>query len=205
MSFYGLASSGVSCSVYFPSCESFSFRSLDVPSLSFFFGRWPITFGATISGVCAGVGGVALNNIFRRHYQLRSMARMSTYLPIAVLPGMAAMVAHSLVTSDILLMNTTCVVCTQTKAMMSQLFLGIFYPCLIAPAACLSFAVRYNTYAVPPIKTHYKHIIIDISTTLKKKSKLLTTLCAFQCIVTFFLLHTQMNSVLKIQRKLSQS
>uniref|UniRef100_A0A4D5RDE5 Uncharacterized protein n=1 Tax=Ixodes scapularis TaxID=6945 RepID=A0A4D5RDE5_IXOSC len=124
-------------------------------------------------------------------------------MPIAILPGGAALFLHTAISADILIMNTKCVVCTQTKAIASQLVLGVLYPSVIAPLACLSFAVRYNTYAVPPVKTHYRHIFIDATTTLKKKGNTLAALSAAQCIVAFLLMHGQMNSVFKMQRKLS--
>uniref|UniRef100_A0A131XPU4 Putative conserved plasma membrane protein n=1 Tax=Ixodes ricinus TaxID=34613 RepID=A0A131XPU4_IXORI len=164
---------------------------------------WPITYGPLISGLAAAAGGMKLNNIFRRHYQLKTFARVATYIPIAVLPGGAALILHTAISADILIMNTKCVVCTQTKAIASQLVFGVLYPSVIAPLACLSFAVRYNTYAVPPVKTHYKHIFIDVTTTLKKKGNMLAALSAAQCIVAFLLMHGQMNSVFKMQRKLS--
>ncbi|CAN7997233.1 unnamed protein product [Ixodes hexagonus] len=165
---------------------------------------WPITWSPVISGVAAAVGGMKLNNLFRRHYQLKAFARLSTYIPIAVLPGAAALIVHTAVSADILIMNTKCVICTQVKAIASQLFFGVLYPSVIAPLACLSFAVRYNTYAVPPVKTHYRHVFIDASTTLKKRGNMLVALSAAQCIVAFLLMHAQMNTVFKMQKKLSQ-
>lgn len=165
---------------------------------------WPVTYGAAISGIAAAFGGAVLNAIFRKHYVLRNIGLVATTLPNFGLPGVLAYIASAHAMHDIIVMDTHCVVCTQTKAMALQLGFGAIYPCIMAPLACLTIAARSFTYPVPPYRTHYKDILTDIYRVFRKHRITLAGLTAFQCILAFGLLHMQMRSVIKVQRKLAE-
>lgn len=165
---------------------------------------WPIIHGATISGTAAGFSGAMLNIIFRKHYALRTLAQVSTTIPNVLLPGALAYLTSSIVMHNIVLMDIECVVCTQTRAMAYQMGFGAIYPCIMAPLSCLSVAARSLTYPVPPLRTHYKDILADIHRVFKKHRITLAALAAFQFVVSFGLLHMQMQTVFKVQRKLEE-
>lgn len=165
---------------------------------------WPVTHGAKISGVAAAFGGAVLNAMFRKHFVLQRIGMMSTTMPNVFLPGALAYITSSFSMHNIILMDTECVVCTQAKAMVSQVGFGVVYPCIMAPLSCLMLAARCMTYPVPPLSTHYKDIFADIHRILRRRSTTLAGLTALQFIVSFGLLHMQMKSVFKVQRKLAK-
>uniref|UniRef100_A0A131YZV7 Transmembrane protein 126A n=1 Tax=Rhipicephalus appendiculatus TaxID=34631 RepID=A0A131YZV7_RHIAP len=165
---------------------------------------WPITHGATLSGIAAAFSGAMLNAMFRKHYVLRRIGIVATTMPNVFLPGALAYITGSLCMHDIILMDTKCVVCTQAKAMAYQVGFGVIYPCIMAPMSCLMIAARCLTYPVPPLTTHYKDILADIRRIFGKRSSTLAGLTALQFIVSFGLLHMQMKSVFKVHRKLAE-
>ncbi|XP_075537672.1 transmembrane protein 126 isoform X2 [Dermacentor variabilis] len=165
---------------------------------------WPVTYGAAISGIAAAFGGIVLNAIFRKHYVLRSIGLAATTLPNFAIPGVLAYIGSTQAMHNIIVMDTQCVVCTQTKATALQLGFGAIYPCIMAPLSCLTIAARSFTYPVPPFRTHYKDILADIYRTFRKHRITLAGLAALQCIVAFGLIHMQMDSMIKVQRKLAE-
>uniref|UniRef100_L7LYY4 Uncharacterized protein n=1 Tax=Rhipicephalus pulchellus TaxID=72859 RepID=L7LYY4_RHIPC len=165
---------------------------------------WPITHGATISGIAAAFSGAVLNAMFRKHYVLQRIGVFATTMPNIVLPGAVAFITGSLSMHDIILMDTECIACTQAKAMAFQVGFGVIYPCIMAPVSCLMIAARCFTYPVPPLSTHYKDIFADIRRVFRRRSSTLAGLTALQFIVSFGLLHMQMKSVFKVQRKLAE-
>lgn len=165
---------------------------------------WPITHGATISGIAAALSGVVLNAIFRKHYVLQRLGTVATTVPNVFFPGALAFITSSLSMHNVILMDTQCVVCTQTKAMAYQVGFGAIYPCIMAPLSCLMIAARCLTYPVPPFRTHYKDILADVHRVLRRRSSTLAGLAALQFVVSFGLLHMQMKSVFKVHRKLAE-
>lgn len=164
---------------------------------------WALRYGPTVSAIAASAGGVVLNTMFRRHFFLRNLGWIATSLPNIAMPGMMALGASMMVLDDVLLMDTRCVVCTQTQAVAWQLGVGVLYPCFMAPLSCLAIAVRCSTYPVPDWKTSYRHILADIHKVFQKNSRTMAGLAAFQCVVAFATVHMQMRSVLKMHSKLA--
>uniref|UniRef100_A0A0C9SBI9 Uncharacterized protein n=1 Tax=Amblyomma americanum TaxID=6943 RepID=A0A0C9SBI9_AMBAM len=164
----------------------------------------PITCGAAIAGIAASFGGIMLNAIFRKHFQLHRIGMLSTTAPNLALPGMLAFLLSTKTLQDLALMDTQCVVCTQMEAVCWQLTFGTLYPCIMAPMACLNVAMRNYTYPVLPFRTHYKEILHDILKVLQKHRGRVGRLAAFQCVLAFTLIHMQMRSILKVHRKLAE-
>ncbi|XP_064455041.1 uncharacterized protein LOC135366295 [Ornithodoros turicata] len=161
---------------------------------------FPLRAGSGISASAVGISSMIIHSMFRKHYRLQSFARASTYLPSVALPMIGAFLSQHLVASDIILLNTRCTACLQSKGIAQQLFFGLLYPVVTGPALCITFALRYNTYALPPLKTHYGSIIQDALMTVKR-SATIVTIFGLQAAVAFLLLHMQMRSVLKLHSR----
>lgn len=166
--------------------------------------RLPLTAGPGVACAVAGAGGATFVHLFRKHYRLANFGRAATYLPCVVLPAMGALLSQGLVTSDLVLLDTKCISCVQLRAAALQLFFGFLYPALTVPVACIGLALRYNTYALPPLRTHYRHVVSDAAAALRKRSSRVKAVLGFQCAASFLLLHLQMNSVLKVHTRLSR-
>ncbi|XP_076323908.1 transmembrane protein 126 isoform X2 [Tachypleus tridentatus] len=114
---------------------------------------WPFTYGQILLSAMSGVGGFYCNQYYRKCLNLRNYARMSTYIPVVVLPSFLTPLLHStLITSDILIGKTPCSMCVQIKAMALQVSIGALYPMVLAPLGCFQFAERYFTYPLPSVK-----------------------------------------------------
>lgn len=121
---------------------------------------WPFEQGQFILAAAAGLGGLGLNFYYRRKLNLGSLAKYTTYMPAIVLPSILAPIFHSVfITSDVLIKKSSCSLCVELRSAILQGTAGAIYPLFITPLAAFHYADANYTYAIPPIKTHFKDII----------------------------------------------
>jgi len=59
-----------------------------------FFYRWPFRYGFGILGACSALSGLYINSYFRNRLRLHSYGRVSSYLPLVVLPSIMSALFH---------------------------------------------------------------------------------------------------------------
>ncbi|XP_046617679.1 uncharacterized protein LOC124303898 [Neodiprion virginianus] len=121
---------------------------------------WPLRSGIGILSITAAVAGIYVNAHYRRKMKLMKIGSAATYLPIIVLPGIAATFAHKLfVTRDILLERKKCLLCLETRAALLQFTVGFLYPMTLGPMGSVLLATRYATYRLPNITNDFWGLI----------------------------------------------
>ncbi|XP_067626714.1 uncharacterized protein [Eurosta solidaginis] len=114
---------------------------------------WSLRFGPGILGAMAGAAGVYINSHYRHKLKLGNYGKVSTYLPIVVIPTMFSMMAHKFFVQRSIILDdfTGCPLCLQIRAGAVQGALGVCYPTILAPFAASMFATRHFTYRLPSI------------------------------------------------------
>lgn len=92
-------------------------------------------------GAFGAVSGIIINNHYRNKLKLGNYGRLSSYLPIVVLPAIGSSIVHTtFIQPEFMLNKQPCAICTQIKGGLVQASLAVAYPMVLAPLA--SFMVR---------------------------------------------------------------
>ncbi|XP_063705756.1 uncharacterized protein LOC134834883 [Culicoides brevitarsis] len=122
---------------------------------------WPLKYASPICGVASMLSAAFVNTHFRRKLKLFSHHRFASYVPTVCLPAIMTTLFHSnFVMTDVLLGETPCPVCVQTRAMAIQVGFGALYPCLLAPISSFMFATRNFTYRLPDLSKNPFEILM---------------------------------------------
>lgn len=142
-----------------------------------------------MAGATGGVLATLLKRQFpipRVNFFIRNMA-----LPLAVLtPAQMSYLAHKfLVTNDVLLADTACPVCLETRAGSLQLATGLLLPAVIAYAGVLVNGMKVNSEAVTPdmvrvrwLPKSWRGVANTASKTVSRNSAVLAGLAALNLV-----------------------
>ena len=93
---------------------------------------WPINYGLALCGTAAGASGLFSYLALSKQLELWKYSKGIRFfpLPLSILvPAACAAAAHQvLVTEDIILQETACPVCVETRAISLQVALGAIFP-----------------------------------------------------------------------------
>ncbi|XP_050306459.1 uncharacterized protein LOC126743413 [Anthonomus grandis grandis] len=119
-----------------------------------------LRYGPYILGTTALLSGIFYNNYFRKKFMLGHLGRLSTYLPISVVPATLTAVLHTeLVLKDIILLKSDqCPLCLQTRAAILQVGFSTIFPIIIGPMGCAAVAMRYGTFNLPYLHEKPKEV-----------------------------------------------
>lgn len=151
----------------------------------------------------AAATGVFVNNHYRTKLRLGSSGKLSTYLPIVVIPAMFSMISHKFfVQRDILLESmqlSNCPLCLQMRGVAFQAGLGVIYPTMLAPFAAFMFATRHYTYRLPSITEQPMEVFKLWRKMTKPIVPILGALLAGQSIITMYLTYKEQEENFKVQ------
>ncbi|XP_013787901.1 uncharacterized protein LOC106471827 [Limulus polyphemus] len=166
---------------------------------------WPFTYGQVLISAISGAGGFYCNHYYRKCMKLRNCARMSTYIPVVVLPSLLTPILHStLITSDILIGKTPCSLCVQIKAMALQVTIGALYPMVLAPLGCFQFAERYLTYPLPSIRDSPREVFRLYQKLTAARLPQFGVNVMIQALLAWFITHKEITCLHTITSKLER-
>uniref|UniRef100_U5EFQ6 Putative conserved plasma membrane protein n=1 Tax=Corethrella appendiculata TaxID=1370023 RepID=U5EFQ6_9DIPT len=166
---------------------------------------WPLRFAGPILGISTTVTSLYVNSHYRVKLKLGSYGRLSSYLPIVVLPSIMSIVSHSgFIQPRVILQKDPCTVCTQMRAATFHSFFAVAYPTLLAPIASFLFATRHFTYRMPEITSEPKQVFKLWQKISRPLTFQLTCFLAVNAFLAMFLTHKEYESVYTINAKLLQ-
>jgi len=82
---------------------------------------WSITYGPLLLGLMAGIHGAIFTGHFRHRMMLWNRARMASYIPSVVIPGIVTATAQqTIVFGNLIDRKTDCLLCSQISAVSVQ-------------------------------------------------------------------------------------
>ncbi|KAK9703176.1 Transmembrane protein 126 [Popillia japonica] len=161
-------------------------------------------YGGTFLGCISAGVGIFLNNHFRRKYKLYDYGRLSSYLPIVVLPAALSLLFHTqFVTTEVTLPNI-CATCMETRASAIQAMTGCVLPLILAPLSSIPLAMQYHTYDVPFITKEPMKVLKLVQKQTKPIANILTAIFLGQAMIAAVVTYYEMKSVHKVQTKLAK-
>lgn len=168
--------------------------------------RWSLRYsGNILAGLALGTS-VYVNNHFRRKLNLGSYGRVSTYLPIVVMPALFSLASHKLfVQRDIILKPfDICSTCVQVRAAAIQTGFGVLYPTVMAPIAACMFATRHYTYRLPSITDDFFNVVKLLLRFTKPITTSLTSIAISQALIALYLTYKEqqqhINLIIQMQQ-----
>lgn len=110
---------------------------------------WPIRYGGAILASFSAITGMYINNYYRTRFKLFQYGKISSYLPICVLPAVMSLTLHTELVLPGVILQDECVLCTELRASSIQASMGLVFPTVLAPISIFSLALRYGTYDIP--------------------------------------------------------
>ncbi|XP_017859026.1 PREDICTED: transmembrane protein 126A isoform X2 [Drosophila arizonae] len=150
---------------------------------------WSLRYAPGILSAMAAATGAYVNNHYRRRLRLGAHGRLSSYLPIVVVPAIFTMLTHKFFIQSPLLLRplTECPVCTQVRSAAIQTALGVVYPTILAPFAAFMFASRCYTYRLPSITENPREVFMLYRKLTRPIIPAISTLIAIQAFITMYL------------------
>ncbi|XP_021923068.1 uncharacterized protein LOC110831410 isoform X2 [Zootermopsis nevadensis] len=165
---------------------------------------WPFHYGYAILGSCSALSGVYINGHFRNRLRLHSYGRLSSYLPIVVLPTiMTALFHQEAVSSDIILQKTVCPLCIELRATALQVGFSVIYPSLLSPLAGFALASYYNSYKLPLFSEDPKGVFAVWRKLIKPIGSTLFSIAVAQSLIAVWITYCEAKSYYKVQAKLN--
>lgn len=156
-----------------------------------------------LGGLTAATGAY-INNYYRHKLKLGNWGKLSTYLPIVVIPTIVSMIAHKGgVTKDVILKPNTCSTCLEIRASFIQSGFGVVYPTIMAPLAAFMFATRHFTYRLPEITEKPMEVLQLWRKLTKPIVPTITALICFHGICAILITHKELAHFHKLQLKLN--
>ncbi|GFG36454.1 hypothetical protein Cfor_11477 [Coptotermes formosanus] len=163
---------------------------------------WPFRYGFGILSACSALSGLYINSYFRNRLRLHSYGRVSSYLPLVVLPSiMSALFHHEAVTTNVILQDV-CPLCLELRASAIQVGCSVMYPALLSPLVGFALASYYNSYKVPLVTDDPKGVFALWRKLIKQTRYTLISIGIVQAFVAMWLTHCEIKSFYKVQAKL---
>ncbi|XP_069705524.1 uncharacterized protein [Periplaneta americana] len=145
-----------------------------------------------------------INSHFRSRLRLHTYGRISTYLPIVILPSMlSALFHHVNVSMDILIQKTPCPLCVQMRASAIQVGFSAVYPTLLAPLAGFMMASHYNTYRLPHLTEDPKAVFGVWKKMVKPLGSTLYSIAIAQALIAMWVTYCEAKSYYRVQEVLN--
>jgi len=162
---------------------------------------WPINYGIHISIAAACITGPLFVHKFRSVLKMKAgRDRVVTMLPAVFGPAAVTGLAHQeLITKDILLQETKCSVCLETRAMSLQVGFGGILPIALAYSGTYTFAT-WNNHRFPKGST----ILSLTKNTMSKSFPLIVGVTIFQAVVAAGLVSLEVDSRDKVIKELDR-
>ncbi|XP_039600320.1 transmembrane protein 126A [Polypterus senegalus] len=128
------------------------------------------TYGPMYLGINSAFSGLIANSLFRRVLNV-SQGRLTSSLPMAVLPGLTTMIAYSAAVSTPLVEgHLNCPTCALVRGGLVGAVVGGLYPILLALPVNAGLATRYNTSPMPEKGNIFRFWAMITQPVLKKMS-----------------------------------
>uniref|UniRef100_A0A3P8TF35 Transmembrane protein 126A n=1 Tax=Amphiprion percula TaxID=161767 RepID=A0A3P8TF35_AMPPE len=136
------------------------------------------SYGPLYLGGNAGLAGLISNSLYRRALNVKQ-ARVSTILPMAVLPFLTTCALYNAVVSNPLLSgDLNCPTCCVMRGALVGLVGGGLYPILLALPLNIGLASRYSTAPLPE-KGNLLRFSVDVSRPVLRRMRAVMLLQAF--------------------------
>ncbi|PSN50576.1 hypothetical protein C0J52_24903, partial [Blattella germanica] len=130
--------------------------------------------------------------------------RVSTYIPLVVLPTFASAILHQQVISlDVIIQKTPCPTCLQVRSALIQVSTSVLYPAILGPLASFSMASNYLTYRLPHLTEEPKAVFNLMKKMTKPIVNNLFSFAIAQGLIAMFITYMEVNSYYKVQEKLN--
>lgn len=160
---------------------------------------WTLLYGRSILTAAASLTGIYINARFRQKLKLRDFGAFPTMIGCAAAPVITTSILNTeVVMKKLLLLETTCPLCLETKAAVLQTWTGLVLPMIITPIA--NFAVTsgsaiFNT----PHFTDVKRTFQIISSAYKPMLPKIATLFVLHVLLANVITYLQIKSFLHIK------
>ena len=160
--------------------------------------RWSITYGMGLLGGLAMTSGMIMNTMYRQKLRLLPHGRVSSYLPLVILPSACSMLLHHMcVTQEVVLMENQCPVCHEVRAASIQTLTGWAMPFSLTLLSSLALARTKHTIHVPNMRD-IPALTKFLQKTLKPLGLTLTVLLALNIMVPVWVTQQQLKAAPKV-------
>ncbi|CAH1993972.1 unnamed protein product [Acanthoscelides obtectus] len=107
-------------------------------------------YGSVFLGTATMLSGAYANNYLRRKFKVMKFGRISSYLPISVVPAMMSVLFHhQFVLKNLVLSNDdTCPICMEVRASCVQAASGIILPVILAPLSTIASGISFFSWSI---------------------------------------------------------
>ncbi|KAJ8967842.1 hypothetical protein NQ317_005513 [Molorchus minor] len=163
-------------------------------------------YGCFLLGGATVMSSMYINNYFRMKFKVLHYGRMSSYIPICLIPGTLVFILHQqLVLKELILLNQeTCPICIELRASVVQGTLGCLLPLTLAPASAISLAHSYGTYNVPYILKQPLEVWKVIQKQIKPARNTLLVIFGIHAVLASVVTYFEAGSVYKVNHKLME-
>ncbi|XP_055909169.1 uncharacterized protein LOC129944034 [Eupeodes corollae] len=166
---------------------------------------WALNYAPEILGVCGTFTGIYMNNYFRGKLKLGQYGKLSTYLPIVVLPAITTLIYHKFfIQKELLLEPFQCPTCLQLRAAAFQTCLGVIYPSLLAPIASFMFATRHYTFRLPSVTEKPMEVVALLRKMTKPIVPTIGAVISFHALLAMYITFKETQQYINVQKKMVQ-
>jgi len=164
---------------------------------------WPINYGEKIASGAAAIAGPLFTNRFRNLFGMRTdRSRIMTIAISIFAPAATAAVLHNeLIKKDIMLQDTKCPVCLETRSASIQLGAGCILPLVLSYFGTITFALTQNYRFVPKGASNWLNFT---RSTMSKVFPLIVGVSIFQAVVAAGLVALEVDSREKVLKELDR-
>ncbi|KAL3278752.1 hypothetical protein HHI36_016280 [Cryptolaemus montrouzieri] len=170
---------------------------------------WDV-FGFRYSGIClsiaGGLTGIFIHNHYRIKLKLFEFGKLSTYIPVCILPSVLTYFMHvEIIIPDLILKKTECPICVEMRASAIQATLGCILPAVLAPISSLSMAVKYATFDVPYLHKEPLKVFQLYTKMTKPIGNILFAIFVGHALLASAVTYAEANSIYRVNKELAQS
>ncbi|KAK9873633.1 hypothetical protein WA026_023418 [Henosepilachna vigintioctopunctata] len=170
--------------------------------------QWEI-FGFKYGGIflsCgAAITGIYVNNHYRQKVKLHTFGKITSYLPICVIPSILAYFLHfQLIIPDMILQKTACPVCLELRSSAIQATVGCLMPTILAPLSSFALAHKYGTSDIPYIHQEPKKLFQLYRKITKPIGNLLFAIFVGHALLGSAVTYAEFRSINKVNQKLAE-
>lgn len=174
------------------------FREWEPSSMS-----WPINYGDAIASGVSAIAGPLFTNRFRNMFAMRhDRTRIVTMAVSIFTPALPVLILHNeLIKKDILLQETKCPVCVETRAVALQVGAGCFLPLALSYVGTMVWAIYHNYRFVPQGASNWLNFTRN---SMSKAFPLIAGVSILQAVVAAGLVSLETNSRDKVLQELDR-
>ncbi|XP_017780560.1 PREDICTED: transmembrane protein 126A [Nicrophorus vespilloides] len=161
-------------------------------------------YGACLLASSSAAAGIYMNSHYRMKFKLLHYGRVSSYMPIVLLPAALSLILHTEAVLPKLTLGVSCPTCIELRAASLQAAFGGIMPPVLGVLSSVALAVQYGTYNVPYVTREPLKVLQIVTKMTKPISTTIFGIILGQAALAMGVTYFEAKSVHTVNRKLDQ-